>query len=57
MHNNDEMMTQLFMEEEANATAERQQQRLMLANLLRLLQHLLIASASPWRFEDWESTE
>jgi hypothetical protein len=57
MHNDDEMMTQLFMEEEANATAERQQQRLMLANLLRLLQHLLIASASPWRFEDWESTE
>jgi hypothetical protein len=44
MFNDDEMIAQLFMQEEANSTSERQQQLLMLANLLRLRQHLLAIS-------------
>jgi hypothetical protein len=44
MDNADKMMAQLFMQEEVNATTERQHQLLMLANLLRLRQHLLAVS-------------
>jgi hypothetical protein len=44
MDNDDEMMTQLFREEEANATTEQQQQLLTLGNLLLLCQHLLAVS-------------
>jgi hypothetical protein len=45
MHNDDKMMVVLFMHVEANATAERQQQLMMLANLLHLCRHLLSISA------------
>jgi hypothetical protein len=41
MDKNDEMMAQFFMEGEANATAKRHQQLVMLGNLLSLCQHLL----------------
>jgi hypothetical protein len=41
-----EIMAQLFMQDEANATAERQQQMMMLANLLLLRQHLLTISVA-----------
>jgi hypothetical protein len=42
MDSDGEMMVQLFMREEANGTSERQQQLLMLTNLLRLRQHVLV---------------
>jgi hypothetical protein len=38
------MMAELFMQEEANAIAKRQQQLFLLANLLRLHQHLLASA-------------
>jgi hypothetical protein len=40
MDSNDKMMVQIFMQEEADATAEGQQRLLIFTSLLRLRQHI-----------------
>jgi hypothetical protein len=57
MDNDDEMMAEWFMLEEANATVERQQWLLLFANLLAFASTYCRQRASAWKIKSWEGTQ